>query len=217
MQLKDSGRNPVGSKFYRYLCNNGKIIVEPCADFRQEICIQSSIETAGGEFRNSACRINKWQDCIAQEKQEDCENFEKRDCKWIEGYSILKDENGKEKELQDNESKNVKASCVPRYSPGFNFWDETGDANSLCVQASQTCTIKVSKNILGAIQGRSISDICNDRQFSGEVENCGCLKSSWLAEANNLCVQFGDCGVKENYIGKEGFNDVDDLYNRKDE
>ena len=215
--INSSRENIPGSRYFRMVCYNGDVTVEPCADFRQEICIQSSIETASGEFKNSACRINKWQDCIAQERQEDCENFEQRDCKWIEGYSVLKNENGKQKDLQNNESENVKASCVPKYAPGYNFWEETGDASSLCVQASQTCTIKVSKNILGVIQGKSIKDICDDNQLRQDVEGCNCLQDSWLAEADNLCVQFGDCGVSENYIGEEGFNELDDLFERKDE
>ncbi|MBI2043426.1 hypothetical protein HYT25_03490 [Candidatus Pacearchaeota archaeon] len=212
-----SKENIPGSRYFRMVCYNGDVTIEPCADFRQEICIQSEIETNSGIFRNSACRVNKWQDCIAQERQEDCENFEQRDCKWIEGYSILKDEKGKEKELQNNESENVKASCVPKYSPGFNFWDETGDANALCVQASKTCTVKVNKNIAGVIQGRSISDICDDNQLKQDVEGCNCLKDSWLGEANNLCIQFGDCGVSKNYMGDEGFNELDDLFNREKE
>ncbi|MEK6842737.1 MAG: hypothetical protein AABX84_02880, partial [Nanoarchaeota archaeon] len=59
--------NVPGSRYFRMVCYNGEVTVEPCADFRQEICIQSSIETSTGVFRNSACRVNKWQDCVVQE------------------------------------------------------------------------------------------------------------------------------------------------------
>ncbi len=212
-----SAENVPGSRYFKLVCYNGDVTVEPCADFRAEVCIESSTETSGTSqpFRTAACRANLWQDCVTQERQEDCENFEQRDCKWIEGFSILKDEDGKEKKLENSEGKEVKASCIPKYSPGFNFWEE-GDANSLCIQASRTCTIKVSKNIIGVLQGRGIKSICEDRDLAGEVENCDCLKDSWLAEVNNACLALGDCGVSENYIGEPGFHDLDDLFERDD-
>ena len=207
-----SSENIPGSRYFRMVCYNGDVTVEPCADFRQEICIQSETQITGGVFRSSACRVNKWQDCLAQQTQQDCENFEKRDCVWKEGYSILKNEKGNQQELKNNEDKLVKATCIPKYVPGLNFYQENSDADSVCVQASRTCTIKVNKNILGSIQGKTIQQMCDEHRSSGDVSGCECLENSWLAKANNLCVALGDCGVKENYIGEEGFYEQQDLY-----
>ena len=129
----------------------------------------------------------------------------------------MKDEEGKEKKLENNEGKEVKASCLPKYAPGFNFWEE-GDADALCIQASRTCTIKVSKSIIGILQGgRSIGSICEEKRDAiGEIENCDCLEDSWLADVNNACLALGDCGVSENYLGEDGFHELDDLFNRDD-
>ena len=189
--------NIPGSRYFRLVCYNGDVTVEPCADFRQEVCVQSEIEISSGVFRNAACRVNKWQDCLAQKTQLDCENFEKRDCVWNEEHSILKSSGG---------------SCVPKYAPGLNFYASDSDANSVCVQASRTCTIKVNKNILGTIQGKTIQEMCSDSKFAGDVSGCDCLEDSWIAKANNLCVALGDCGIKENYLGQDGFYDEQNLY-----
>ena len=182
--------NVPGSRYYREVCYNGEVTIEPCADFRQEICIQSSIQTSSGEFRTAACRVNKWQDCIAQSAQKDCENSEKRDCSW----------NGER--------------CSPKYSPGFNFWEENTDADSLCIQASQTCAVKIKKNIKGVIEGKTIEEMCKNADNSGDVEGCECLTDEWIQKANNLCLAMGDCGASVNYINKNGFNSASELVRR---
>src|SRR3989338_8570544 len=77
------GKDAVGSRHYRHVCVSGEETTEPCDDFRQQVCIQDSIETSTGEsFSQAGCRSNRWQDCIAQIEQEDCENTDKRDCRW---------------------------------------------------------------------------------------------------------------------------------------
>ena len=58
------GVDMVGSRYYRELCVDGEVRVEPCADFRNEICLENSIETSEGEFGTAACRVNRWQSCI---------------------------------------------------------------------------------------------------------------------------------------------------------
>ncbi|RMD65709.1 hypothetical protein D6817_05575, partial [Candidatus Pacearchaeota archaeon] len=78
-------KTPVGSKFYRYLCSQGKVIVEPCAEFRQEECI----ETDKGGFSEAACRVNRWQDCTSIFNRADCENTDQRDCVWLPGIEYV--------------------------------------------------------------------------------------------------------------------------------
>ncbi len=189
--INSAKENVPGSRYFREVCYNGEVTIEPCADFRQEICIQSSIQTSSTEqFRTAACRVNKWQDCIAQSTQKDCENSEKRDCSW----------NGER--------------CAPKYSPGFNFWEENTDAGSLCIQASQNCVVKVKKNIKGILEGKTINEMCKDRDNSGDVEGCDCLTDEWIQNANNLCLAMGDCGASVNYINKNGFNTLSELVGR---
>jgi hypothetical protein len=76
------GEDPVGSRYFKEVCVFGEILTEPCADFRNEICIQ---DTFNG-FNEAACRVNRWQKCTSQEEQTDCENEDTMDCLWIEGY-----------------------------------------------------------------------------------------------------------------------------------
>ncbi len=113
--------NLPGSRYFRLVCYNGDVTVEPCADYRQEACLQSDING----FKTAACRVNMWQDCVSQDNEKDCENIDKRDCKWIN------------------------SRCVPNYAPGFDFWNTEGDAQSLCSIASATCIVKYEKKIGG--------------------------------------------------------------------
>ena len=110
--------NLPGSRHFRMVCYNGEVSVEPCADFRQEICIQDEING----FLTSGCRVNKWQDCVSQTEKKDCENKDKRDCQWLNG------------------------KCTPEFAPGFNFW-EAGDAESICSQANTQCVVGYEKKL----------------------------------------------------------------------
>ncbi len=147
--------NLPGSRYFRLVCYNGEVSVEPCADFRQETCIQSDIDG----FKTAACRVNMWQDCVAQDEEKDCENIDRRDCKWKEG------------------------KCVPLYAPGFNFWETEGDAESLCSMASTTCIVKYEKKLtgskkcvencecLGAGWEKDMNNICNSIGDCGSKQN----------------------------------------------
>ncbi|MFH1586147.1 MAG: hypothetical protein ABIB79_05250 [archaeon] len=114
-----------GSRHFRLVCYNGEVTVEPCADYRQEICIQSDIDG----FRTAACRVNQWQDCNAQDEEKDCKNTDRRDCKWIGGSETIK--------------------CVPNFPPGFDFWEAEGDAESLCSSSSATCVVTCEEGLIG--------------------------------------------------------------------
>ncbi len=159
--------NLPGSRYFRLVCYNSEVSVEPCADFRQEICIQDEING----FKTAACRVNKWQDCNSQTAQKDCENEDRRDCKWI----------------GENKA-NIK--CVPKYSPGFDFWETGNDAESLCQSASTQCIVEYEKGLTGGKK-------C--------VENCECIGQGWQNQMNQLCISLGDCGSKTNYIGVQGY------------
>jgi len=88
-QAKGIKDNLPGSRHFRLVCYNGDVSVEPCADFRQEVCLESDIEG----FRTAACRANMWQDCVAQTNAKDCNNQDKRDCKWINDFGKMEMQN----------------------------------------------------------------------------------------------------------------------------
>ena len=49
--------NSPGSRYFRLVCYNGDVSVEPCADYRQEYCLESEIDG----FRTAGCVVNKWE------------------------------------------------------------------------------------------------------------------------------------------------------------
>lgn len=170
--------NLPGSRYFRLLCYNGEITIEPCADYRQQICIESQINVEDSSidfFKTAICRVNRWEDCVVQEDEKACNNTNKRDCKWV---------------LKPQEV------CIPRYSPGFDFWESTQDAEDMCNIASRTCIVEYQKKI-----GKDWS--CKD--------NCDCERDKWAEESNEFCASLGDCGSNINYIGEEGYYKMDDL------
>ena len=169
---KGTKSNSPGSRYSRLVCYNNEVTVEPCADYRQEICLQSSI----GNFKTAACRVNRWQDCTSQSSQKNCENSDRRDCKWISA-----------------EHNNNNKVCVPLYAPGFDFWNSEGDASELCSKASATCTITYEKDdVFGDWECK---DNCDCEEGGG-----------WQERMNGVCSTLGDCGSKVNYIGQQGYN-----------
>ena len=175
------GNNAVGSRFYKHICVNGEEVLEQCADFRQEECIESSISTTGGAFSQAACRVNRWQECVAQLEEEDCKNTDVRDCFWRPGFSIgnVTQEKGKE------------GVCLPKNTPGLKFWDGA-DAKGVCSQANGVCVVTFEKGL-----------------FTGEKckDNCECLEDGWVKTREEVCLALGDCGPKVNWIGQKGYKE----------
>ena len=227
-------QNLPGSRYFRLVCYNGDVTVEPCADFRQETCIQSTTATSKGDFRTAACRVNEWVDCVAQGTQKDCENPDKRDCKWTDtGTKTSSDTKESGGVLGIGSQKKTSEgteifSCLPKFAPGFDFFGDTGHATELCAQASATCKVKFERGLSGdvgkATEGVSTSVGGADTQWRC-VENCECaglaqgekmpstisINNAWINGKNNMCVSLGDCGVSNNYIGKDGYYSIDDL------
>lgn len=171
------GENSVGSRFFRRICVNGEAITEPCEDFRAEECIEDAITTPFGPFSQAACRVNRWQDCLAQTDKRDCENTDRRDCFWKEGVVLG--------------NNTINAICLPKNSPGLNFW--TGEeSKTVCGVGNKICVVKFEKGLLGG-------ERC--------VENCECLQPGWETKYGEVCSALGDCGAKVNYAGKAGFKE----------
>ena len=184
----DEKVNSPGGRHLRLICYNGDVTIEPCGDFRQQVCLQSGVSISGTDiFKTAACRANLWQDCAAQDNEQDCENPDKRDCDWINTTRF------------DSEGNKIENVCVPAYAPGFDFWNPDGDATSLCSLASTQCVVTIEKGVFGDGEITSGSECAE--LVDGELR----IKDSWQDGINNMCVSLGDCGSKTNYVGARGF------------
>ncbi len=169
--------NAVGERYFKKICQNGEVTTEACEDYRAEECVQDSIDTALGPFSQAACRVNRWQECIAQTDQQDCENSDRRDCRWQAGITF-----------PDKET--TGGVCLPRISPGLKFWNSE-ESQVVCGIGNRVCVVKYEKGIFSG------EPEC--------VENCDCLTPGWEAKYGAMCSALGDCGTKTNYVDKVGF------------
>jgi len=222
-----NGNAPVGSRFYKHVCINGEEVVEQCADFRQEECIEDKINFAGNTFSQAACRVNRWQDCVAQTEQLDCNNTDRRDCVWKTGEYDVANNAG---------SASLVGVCVPRIPPGLKFWgdiptstgsattqaqilgqvattttkDYSDEAEAICGQATFQCTVTLNKGLFDDSKDATCKD---DSIFgSGEGEGCECwddnahnVSQAWIAKNSAICMAMGDCGPKTNWLGAKGY------------
>ena len=197
----DNPQDSVGSRYFRHICIEGEEIVEPCADYRQEICIEDNING----FSQAACRVNRWQDCYKQDNKKDCENKAKRDCVWIlKGKKEVETTTPEE----GNVSKVKEIACVPEHPPGFKFWEE-GESQGICSLANTYCEVTLEKRGIGALlediglikESPALTEKCKEHC----VENCECLEDSWEREQLKKCEALGDCGAKVNWMGVKGF------------
>ena len=209
--------NLPGSEDFRLLCYDGEVTVEPCDPWRSTICVESEVEG----FSYAACKSNRWQDCIDQTTEKDCANIDKRDCEWIEGYSILKDEEGLEIKLENLAGKELKSSCVPEFSPGFDFWNAESESESICSIGTYYCLVKYE---YGIFTGKESIEEKDELKRKKCEENCKCIpgyekgdsskcesgcesNSDFLSSFQEICGSTGDCGVSYNYVGSEGYYD----------
>ena len=158
--------NLPGSRHFRFVCYNGEVTIEPCADFRQEICMESDIDG----FKTSACVVNKWQTCFGLSRK-DCLNTDKYDCKLIGD------------------------TCVPKYAPGFNFWDDgESEADSICSAFTTTCEVVYEEGLVGDKKCIQNCECCP----AGSAEGC---TGAWQSSMAAKCKALGDCGSKTNFMG----------------
>lgn len=232
--INKEGNRP-GSRDFRLVCYNGEVTVEPCADFRQEVCVESEVN----DFKSAACRANRWQDCTSQRSQDACENSDQRDCVWTRGVSLLRDDDAGERLVYDPQQDRLVqksgeddnregAACIPKHSPGFDFWNENTDAAGICEIANTRCFVQYEDRSISERTGFKVVKSQRDGvigklgEFFGlpkqEAEDIVCLNDDgeivddWETEIKNSCLALGDCGISANWIGEEGDFDSDDLF-----
>jgi hypothetical protein len=200
-----TGQNLPGSRYFRMMCYDGEIIVQPCAEYRNEICRESEVEG----FSTGACTINRWQECILQVNKTECEDVYARDCKWISGYSIMKDANGTDLGFTDINGHKLPGSCVPKYTPGLNFWEGgEGTGSEVCAWGSTTCIVQYEIGIFRNKDNFGTEDWATKKKKC--VKNCQCIPDGstenkyWTKTLSDICTSLGDCGNKKNYFGLIG-------------
>ncbi len=121
----DLGLPSVGSRYYRAQCVNGEEIVESCRDFREEFCVQGTINIAGKQYTEASCIKNDWEPCVnscntgnLEEDKKCCENKD-FDCRWTGN------------------------SCIPLVPPGSRFWQEEND--KICDTADASIKVYYQK------------------------------------------------------------------------
>ncbi|MFH0936346.1 MAG: hypothetical protein V1815_01550, partial [Candidatus Woesearchaeota archaeon] len=81
-----------GSRQYRHVCIYGNELVEPCREYREEICVQGNTTTNLGDFSGASCLQNEIYDSLIKENISTVQqgfNF------WEEGEDICKVANTK--------------------------------------------------------------------------------------------------------------------------
>ncbi len=174
--IKNRATDTPGSRHFRETCVRGEIEQEPCADYRNEICVESKNTVIGGAFSTASCRLNLWQLCHSYNLEEDKQ-------KGIQKCTLNPDCFVKKVNIAEKFSFQV---CAPKYPPGF-LLNENGrgeGAEAFCGLATQTCTyVKI-------------------KELGGKKEiNKNCLTNEFSEQMNDFCISLGDCGGKVNYEG----------------
>ena len=179
----DNGDDVVGSRHWKYVCSQGSVQIEPCADYRNQICAQQNtfdVEGKEVQFRNAACVANNWRACVDLNGQED--GLEQ--CEETLNCRVHK------LDIADKFAFDV---CLPRYPGGFTFKDERymQTAEELCAMADQTCTVVYKPKTWGGCE---------------LVANGACLGEGFAQGMNDMCRGLGDCGGAANIEGKYSEN-----------
>ena len=178
-----NGSDVVGSRHWRYVCNYGEVQIEPCADYRNQICIQTNtfdVEGQSVEFRNSACVANNWRECVGLNSEEG--GMEK--CASALNCEVRK--------IDIADHFNFDA-CTPKYPGGFNLNDVryAEMAKQICGMASQKCTVVYKPKMMGGCSVEANGD---------------CLTEAFGQKMNDFCRSLGDCGGEVNIVGQYSEN-----------
>ncbi|VVB78248.1 Uncharacterised protein [uncultured archaeon] len=178
------GKDLVGSRHVKHICYMGTERIEPCDDYRNQICVESDNTVKNGEtFAQASCRVNNWRLCMSyNSKQVDAM---KAECKKNPDCTLKHIEMGAGFKFD---------VCTPAYPPGFylggdsvqmNGADVPNSGEGICSMATQRCTETWVCTIFGCY--------C--------VENCDCHTAKFTNDMNDLCISLGDCGAYINYVG----------------
>ncbi len=171
-----------GQLSYLLYCYDGEIQYELCDSFRNKLCSRN--ENTG----TASCIMNEWLECITQENTKDCESIE-LDCKVVKGASIFRTAYGTEKLIRDSDTgEDVIGVCVPKYIPGFKFWNPEGTMlslpgetpSSICGFSSVVCFVNYTQQIAVLTEFKAwASEEC--------VETCKSIEDWSSAKCDKAC------------------------------
>ncbi len=205
----DSATNNLpGSSYYVKMCSNGEVILkDDCGQYRGKVCVQNTREN----YKGAVCKTQiGGTNCYFQNNSKDCENRDARDCKWMEtGYSFTQDKgliNKTETEERKNDNSVPNGICIPLYQPGFDTASTDINQNGgVCSIADSYCVVTYKVGLIDS--GKSISSFTLEQKkklCKDGGKNCQCLEDDWKTKMNSMCIAIGDCGTKNNFIGKAG-------------
>ncbi|MEK6908593.1 MAG: hypothetical protein AABX23_00900 [Nanoarchaeota archaeon] len=162
-----------GSRHYKKFCSEGEVRLEPCAEYRNGVCVEQDVTDS---FTNAQCRTNTGSLCTSYNENADklakCE--ESPDC-YLKHVEI------------DKWKFDV---CVPKYPPGLELADEPQpDSESICKAATQTCTYYEKKNIEGRWTCK-INCECKEAKFAETMNNL-CMSLGDCGSHVNLAGELG--------------------------
>jgi hypothetical protein len=243
----NSGVSPVGSRHFLANCFEGQISIEGCADFNQEICAQSTDTSLG--FTEAKCLVNDWRSCInandassySSVKTQCDENpqcimfndfygedkLKRSDGEFFAGFDPER-ENSEQGAIGDlgRDHNKVLAHCVPRFTPGFQFWSTSNsivgsgssskklsaanyggsneETSALCSLGSFTCISQINRDC-------TLAGGCDDWEDNERNWECnyngikeiikGDDLPKLLASLNERCRSLGSCGTSTNFNG----------------
>jgi hypothetical protein len=158
------GTDFVGNRHYVHSCVDGKEIVEPCRDYREEICVEGNDNAQ--QRRHAECKTNRWYDCSNQKTQSACEDLSRRDCFWIPRVG-----GGGGSGMNHPLVVYSKKPCVPFVPPGFAVWSPSAEYKAVCSQINQNPIFDPGPKA----QGFNTLHICS------RLGDCG-NKRNWLGE-----------------------------------
>ncbi|MBU0615239.1 MAG: hypothetical protein KJ601_04045 [Nanoarchaeota archaeon] len=194
-----NGKDLVGNRHYQYSCINGHIYIEPCTDYRLELCAQER-----DEKYTARCRPNRWQDCVMQMNQANCENINNRDCYWadymlVELYTNKSDGSRwpvrrpvdidltklQQVPREDPAVTIDRSRCVPNVPPGLKFWEVSADLSGSIVNYCQ------NSNQLTFFYQPTFSNMSSIN-----------VPRYWLDATAANCFMIGDCGNYNNWLSE---------------
>jgi hypothetical protein len=180
------GKDVVGSRHIKHICFMGEERIEPCEDYRNQICVSSEKQVLdnGLIWMEAACRVNNWRSCLEYNSNSwtsagKCE--ENPDC-YIKSIAI---------DEYEGDPSYAFDLCVPSFPPGLGLDDSNEgrrkSAEAVCGIATQSCKVTYVKEW--------------DGDWECEV-NCDCETLEFTEKMNELCTSLGDCGAYVNIAGE---------------
>lgn len=218
-----------GTKHYLKSCNQGKITIDGCSDFRKEICGENLVvinrsQEENYEFSQAQCRPNMGMSCIGIDNLDDCR--EEADCR-------IQKVNAADYFSFD--------ACVPRYPQGFNperySEGNANDGEAVCGMASISCPVlqqyklksscKVKKAVLFGRAECLLTIFTKVYLDYVANEECDKNKGKFYSQMNDFCTSLGDCAgyinsvgnytgrssLKERYVGLDGVSSTNNKPN----